>query len=146
MAFAGPFFRTSQCERKENSSERMAIFVGRVLVCVQGWLSAWDAGVSGAAASCLQCEPGKSTHSPAGTYCWTWVNIITAFKERRGQETKIPTHHVNRMSTEWQPRRCLCSVQGTIDKRPLGAFIVAWGSSLPAVVVAGFFPAALSVL
>lgn len=28
------------------------------------------------------------------------------------------------MSTEWQPWRCLCSVQGTVDQRPLGALLL----------------------
>ena len=51
LAFARPSSRASQ---KENSSVRMAFFVGKVW-CAQGWLPAWDAGVSGAAASRLLC-------------------------------------------------------------------------------------------
>lgn len=33
---------------------------------------------------------------------WTWVNIITGLKKRRGKASKILIPHVNRMSAEWQ--------------------------------------------
>lgn len=88
------------CPQRKQLGEN-GFFVKRGLVCAR-LACCLDSRVSGAAASRLHCQPGKSTQSPPGTHCWPWVNIITGLKERRGKASKILIHHVNRMSTEWQ--------------------------------------------